>query len=117
MSYCRWSNDDYSCDLYVFADVEGGITIHVANNKIDYCEPLPPYISIGEEGWYERHEKVTDIVRRSERRCIGLEYDGMSWYNLEGESAVERLTELLRVGYTFPVDIIDDIKERFCDDF
>lgn len=30
MSYCRWSSDDFECDLYCYADVRGGYTTHVA---------------------------------------------------------------------------------------
>lgn len=27
MSYCRWSTDDFKCDLYIYEDVAGGWTI------------------------------------------------------------------------------------------
>lgn len=33
MSYCRWSCDDFECDLYCYSDVSGGWTIHVAANR------------------------------------------------------------------------------------
>ena len=33
MSYCRFSSDDYGCDAYVYEDVSGGFTIHLAGRR------------------------------------------------------------------------------------
>lgn len=33
MSYCRWSSDNWKCDLYCYEDANGYIT-HVADNRI-----------------------------------------------------------------------------------
>jgi hypothetical protein len=40
MSYCRWSSNDFQCDVYVYEDVAGGWTTHVACNRVVYSEPL-----------------------------------------------------------------------------
>ena len=66
MSYCRWSTDNFKCDLYCYEDVNGGFTTHVASNR-----PSPPYPYEGSydeffklcldkkdtSGWSEKHEK------------------------------------------------------------
>ena len=33
MSYCRWSSDNFQCDVYCYADVSGGYTTHVKDGK------------------------------------------------------------------------------------
>lgn len=38
MSYCRWSSMNWMCDVYVYEDVGGGWTTHVAGRR----RALPP---------------------------------------------------------------------------
>lgn len=38
MSYCRFSSEDYQCDVYAYADVAGGYTIHVAAVALAWLE-------------------------------------------------------------------------------
>jgi len=33
MSYCRWSSDNGYCDVYVYEDVNGGWTAHIAGRR------------------------------------------------------------------------------------
>lgn len=42
MSYCRWSSDHFECDVYVYEDVSGGWTTHVAGRR--QRNPLPDSI-------------------------------------------------------------------------
>lgn len=39
MSYCRWSSDFGECDVYVYADVSGGWTTHVAGRRLKHRVP------------------------------------------------------------------------------
>lgn len=41
MSYCRWSSDDWQCDVYVYADANGGWTCHVADRRRIFDETYP----------------------------------------------------------------------------
>jgi hypothetical protein len=34
MSYCRWSSDNYNCDLYCFEHVDGYYQTYVAGNRV-----------------------------------------------------------------------------------
>lgn len=111
MSYCRWSNDDFQCDLYVYADVSGGWTIHVAGNRPVYKEPLPPPIPLTIENvraWHDRMQRVSDMLERAERAPIGLPYDGKTFSD-DRDGTVATLKMLKDVGYRFPFDIIDII--------
>lgn len=38
MSYCRWSSMNWMCDVYVYEDVSGGWTTHVAGRR----RAIPP---------------------------------------------------------------------------
>lgn len=40
MSYCRWSSMNWRCDVYVYEDVNGGWTTHIARNRVIF--PPPP---------------------------------------------------------------------------
>src|SRR5687767_6611694 len=44
MSYCRWSTDDFQCDLYCYEDVSGGFTTHVAGRRKIWDAPLPTQV-------------------------------------------------------------------------
>lgn len=45
MSYCRWSSMNWMCDVYVYADCNGGWTTHVASAR--RMMPPIPDISFG----------------------------------------------------------------------
>lgn len=42
MSYCRWSSDDYQCDVYVYAHAGGWWQTNVASRRHEWDVPLPP---------------------------------------------------------------------------
>jgi hypothetical protein len=39
VSYCRWSSGFGECDVYVYADVRGGWTTHVASRRLKHRVP------------------------------------------------------------------------------
>ena len=46
MSYCRWSSDDFQCDVYVYESVAGGFVTHVAANRVVFrMNCLPWFLS------------------------------------------------------------------------
>lgn len=55
MSYCRFSTDDYQCDVYVYEDVGGWWSTHVAGNRPVYAEPLPDPVPFrgNTEAWHD----------------------------------------------------------------
>lgn len=82
MSYCRWSTDDFTCDLYCYESSEGYVT-HVASYK--------------------------DSREKDSREPIGLAYDGQSFLDETPEDFLATLTMLKEAGYTFP---FERIRER-----
>ncbi|SRR5579883_3081343 len=91
MSYCRFSSDDYQCDVYVYAHIAGYWTTHVASNRYAFQEPLPSQVSwvpgACNDDWFKRHEKVSQMVRKAKLVNIGLAHDGQTF---DGQDANHR---------------------------
>lgn len=112
MSYCRWSTDDFQCDLYVYGDVCGGYTTHVAGNRPVYDEPLPPVVDFHErpDEWMDRRGEVMRMVDAAKREPIGLPHDGWTFNDSTLQGLLERLLALREVGYRFPDYVLDDVR-------
>lgn len=113
MSYCRWSTDlpnNKQSDLYVYADVMGGYTIHVASRRRICNTPIPQY-NEGDDftEWY--YKKRDWIKENNQFEDINGPFDGESWYGLSVEEVVEVLKILENAGYNFPENLADVIVE------
>lgn len=116
MSYCRFSTDDFLCDLYCY-ESELGFETHVASLRSIYTEPLPPPVSFDDADAYcERWRIVMDMLDRAERKPIGLPYDGQSFYDDNLEDFLARLRELKAVGYQFPDYVIESVEQEIAEE-
>ena len=114
MSYCRWSSENFQCDIYCYEHCFGGIAIHVAANRIAIPLPEMPALtedSIKDGTWLSAHNRNMDILDTMERLSIGLPYDGQSFSEATYESAVVRLQALRDLGYRFPERVIEGLME------
>jgi len=114
MSYCRWSSDNWRCDLYCYEDVSGGITTHVASNRVvgEVPEALLSLLLNGKsEEFLVAHRKQMAFLETAKREIIGLPYDGESFNDPDYQSFLERLVYLREVGYNFPDHVIEEVKE------
>jgi hypothetical protein len=110
MSYCRFSNDDFQCDVYCYADISGGFTTHVASTRLVLDDSLPPSVPLDDFGaWCKRHEAVTQWVRNAERKPIGLPFDGEQFSDPTAAECVSRLEWLRGLGYNVPQYAIDSL--------
>jgi len=114
MSYCRWSSDNWRCDLYCYGDVSGGITTHVAGNRLVGDIPEAP-LSLIMEGknkeFLKAHKKQMAFLKTAKREPIGLPYDGEPFNDPDYASFLVRLMELREVGYKFPDYVIELVRE------
>lgn len=119
MSYCRWSSNDFQCDVYVYESVGDSFVIHVAGNRQTPDTPPPP--SVGD--WYKRGEQgITDYIERekaveawlatAERKRIGLPHDGESFEEPDAATCADRLEYLRGLGYNVPQFAIDALREE-----
>jgi len=113
MSYCRWSSMDHACDLYVYADVSGGYTCHVASNRRvadTPCPPMPPeWWKLPVDEGLALYNAQNEWVEKSKLVPIGLPNDGETFSCLPRDSMVEKLKELKAEGYIMPDDLIETI--------
>lgn len=121
MSYCRWSSDDFCCDLYVFKDVRGGWTTHVASRRRVFAEglpaPCPEPEAFGDihewaKAWTERNCAVMQIVHRTPLVRIGLEHGGATFHDASPVACADRLKNLRAVGYVVPQYAIDELRRE-----
>lgn len=126
MSYCRWSSDNFACDVYCYADVSGGYTTHVAGNKAVGSVPkVPPFPAQGsDEGtvkrWAAEYAEASRIqmafLESCERRPIGLPHDGKTFSDGDLDDFLARLEYLKKLGYNVPDWAIASVREELADD-
>lgn len=116
MSYCRFSTNDFQCDVYVY---EGHCyIIHVAANKHVLTEPLPPPISFTENthAWFARSLVVKELLQKSPLVPIGLPEDGAYFEFGCPKETADKLEELRDMGYRVPQYVIDELRSEAHDD-
>lgn len=114
MSYCRFSDNDFQCDVYCY-EAEGGYVINVAGNRPVLDGTLPPAVAFSQDtidAWLERHRLVMEWVERAERRPIGLPYDGDFFVEPTAAGAANTLQMLKDAGYNVPQYAIDALREE-----
>lgn len=111
MSYCRFSSDDFQCDVYCYESSSGGFDIFVASNRVTFTEPTPPPVDLDDiKAYLHRHNLVTEMVRQAERSPIGLAHDGAFFNEPTAVEAAKRLEWLRDIGYTVPQYAIDALR-------
>ena len=113
MAYCRWSSMNHACDIYLYSDVNGGYTCHVASKKRVADTPCPELPS---QFWKLPVDDIMPVINAQQEWVktssvvpIGKEYDGRSFYNYDRDEMVDILKMLKEAGYTMPNDLIDVI--------
>lgn len=111
MSYCRFSSDDFQCDVYVYADCMGGYTTHVATRRRIVKTKLPPPVDLSDvKAWIKRDRKVNKILAKAKLVPIGLPFDGERFNDETASGCADRLDELRGLGYTVPQYAIDALR-------
>lgn len=111
MSYCRWSTDDFHCDIYAYPSVDG-IVIHVAARRARFTSPLPPPVRLSAATafeWAARNAKVSAMLKDAEREWIDLPHAGSTFIEPGAAQAANRLRELAGLGFRVPQRVIDDL--------
>ena len=116
MSYCRWSSDDYRCDLYCY-ETNSHFVIEVASYRVG--EDLPrigDYPSGGDleahQKWIRAEEEQMRILRTMARTPIGGPHDGGSfWVKTLGEFL--HILQMLRAeGYNYPNYVLEEVERE-----
>jgi hypothetical protein len=117
MSYCRWSSDDFQCDVYVY-DGGGGWTTHVAGNRpVGAVPPTPP--KRNDPAWPREflaaHQAQMAFLETCERVAITLPHAGESFHDDTPGECADRLEMLRALGYKVPQYAIDELRAEALD--
>ena len=113
MSYCRFSCDDWSSDVYCYEDVNGGYTTHVAGNRLVGEVPKVPHIlRASPDEWTKAHNVQMAWLRSAERTLIDLPHAGAMFNDPTPEAAHERLLSLRALGFHVPDHAIEALAEE-----
>ena len=108
MSYCRWSCDNYGCDLYIY-QTKYHYVIHVASRRVIGDVPIVDYTKNIHEVM-RQYNKQNDFMETCKYEYINLPYDGET-FELDKENAIDMLKTLQKVGYRCDYDsVISAIK-------
>lgn len=114
MAYCRWSSNDFQCDLYVY-ESDYGWHIHVAGRRhvFDRAQ-LPPPVSPADdpEAWVERHQVLMGLIRDAELMPIGGPYDGENYLEDSPGAAADRVEMLMDAGYVVPEYVAEELRRE-----
>lgn len=121
MSYCRWSTNDFDCDLYCYEDVSGGWTTHVAGNRVVGVVP-PEDMGLLLSGkaadlatYMAQHKARRDFLDAAEHKPIGLPHDGATFNDPTLETFRARVVSLREIGYHCPGWVLDDIDDEIAE--
>jgi hypothetical protein len=110
MSYCRFSSDDFKSDVYVYEDITGGWTIHVASSRIIGDIPkIPKLTEISTDDFMKTYKKQMKFLKTAKRKKIELKYDGETFNT---ESPIDCAIQLIKIkeeGYHIPNGVIDTL--------
>lgn len=123
MSYCRWSSDDFECDIYAFHHVHGTYEVWVASRRHVSDEPKPasvPYPMGGTreemDAFWEFQFNLDKWLEKATQKPIGLPCDGEQFSLSTPLEAAEKMEELKAMGYNVPQRAIDALREEAKED-
>lgn len=118
MSYCRFSTDDFQCDLYLYEDCNGGWTWHIAGNRaqIDVASlgPKPKWeqTDMFYRKWIERDQKLMSMLSDCPRVDIDHPLAGKSGNCDTLGELLDFLIQIKSEGIRFPDYVLDVVREE-----
>lgn len=107
MSLCRFSCDNFKCDLYAY-ESEEGFMIHVADARPSGRVPKITADPIKDpDKFFKQHDKQHRFLDKCKYKKINLKYAGTSFVVQEPEEFLAKLKELKKIGYRFPDHVLE----------
>lgn len=112
MSYCRFSSDNWKCDLYCWEG--GGWHTHVAGNRIVGEVPGVPHFTadVDRDAWTIAHDVQMKFLNGCERTEIDLLHAGDTFLDETLEGFEKTLLMLRALGYRFPDRVLTEVHEE-----
>ena len=114
MSYCRFSSDNWTSDLYIYASGQG-IEVVTASNRYHFSPnfPMPEFNALDVDFDFEAYNKGYKLAMEHKViKDIQLPYAGEQFLYDTGEEAAEFVRELSELGYHVPDGVIEALEEE-----
>jgi hypothetical protein len=121
MSYCRFSSDDFQCDVYVWDDVSGKWRTEVAARRFifnilpDPIQLPSPFTDDEFKTWWERNLLVR-VMHGDETQGHWLDLPvpegGDSYGHDTPAECADNLERLRALGFNVPQYAIDELREE-----
>ena len=120
MSYCRWSSDNYKSDFYVYEDVSGGWTIHMAARRVvgdvpPLEWPKDPTDKAQQDAFMRSYRAQSEFFDTATREDIGLPHDGESYGFATAGECADKCEELAALGYHLPAGVVEALRQEDAD--
>jgi hypothetical protein len=113
VSFCRWSSDDFCCDVYCYESALGGFDTHVASHKyLGDIPKLPDITTVTNEEFLESYQKQTEFLKTAQVAPLGLPFDGECFNDETISELKERLVKLKECGYRIPDYVFQTIDDE-----
>lgn len=112
MSYCRWSSDDWKSDIYLYYSVSECWVIHIAKNRIVGDIPSTKEYEFISKEWFQAHHRQSEFLKTCERENIDLVYAGEDFYCQTIDLTIDKIQELIEIGYNVPDYVILNLLEE-----
>lgn len=117
MSLCRWSSDNFNCDLYIYESVYGGYQINLATSKYKGEIPEVDYslLTKGCADWdkfNEQREIQSDYLAKFGTEPLKLKEVCQDKSVDTLEELLEEVLHLRECGYRFPDSLIEKIEGK-----
>jgi hypothetical protein len=116
MSYCRFSSDDFHCDVYVYEHCYGGFMTHVAANRVVGDVPKIDWPQLDDivstSVLHAQYMAQMRFMETAKRAPIGLPHDGKEFVDDTPGDCADRLESLREIGYNVPQSAIDALREE-----
>ncbi len=113
MSFCRWSSDDFDCDLYIYEGTSG-YDVHVAGSRHQFDRDVlgPPVVPADGDAWIARHLALRVALESAPLVPIGLSRDGESYTLDTADEAADLVEDLIAEGYHVPGGVVEALREE-----
>lgn len=118
MSYCRWSSDNFNCDVYAYESVYGGIEVNLANRRYKGEIPkvddslLLSFTTENKELWQAQKKAQSYYLERCGTEPLQLK-EKRKDYNVDTlQELYDSFLDLIECGYRIPGYVMENIKNE-----
>lgn len=110
MSYCRFSSDDFQCDLYCYGGQRGYVTHVAASRRTERSPSLEALLDNPTTEACDVYKADMEEWGKKPMVKIGLPHDGAMFEDTDLESFLATLVMLKDAGYKMPDYLIPDVR-------